>query len=135
MGTHRKNTITTEAKKNKWQFWIDRGGTFTDVIGVSPENTLHIEKLLTAKQEESFELVSDYINKLVYSNRQDLSLDQIIEEVKIGTTIGTNALLEKKGARTALIVTKGFKDLLEIGHQNREFLFLLNIKKENVFGK
>ena len=85
-----------EAKKNKWQFWIDRGGTFTDVIGVSPENTLHIEKLLTAKQEESFELVSDYINKLVYSNRQDLSLDQIIEEVKIGTTIGTNALLKKR---------------------------------------
>ena len=87
---------------------------------------------MTAKQEESFELVSDYINKLVYSNRQDLSLDQIIEEIKIGTTIGTNALLEK-GARTALIVTKGFKDLLEIGHQNREFLFLLNIKKEKRF--
>ena len=57
----------------------------------------------------------------------------MIEEIKIGTTIGTNALLEKKGARTALIVTKGFKDLLEIGHQNRELLFSLNIKNKKRF--
>ena len=96
-------------KKNKWQFWIDRGGTFTDVIGVSPENTLHIEKVLTAKQEESFELVAEYINKLVYSNRQDLPLDQMIEEIKIGTTIGTNALLEKKVLELPLLLQKALR--------------------------
>ena len=60
-------------------------------------------------------------------------MDEIVEEVKIGTTIGTNALLENKGAKTALIVTKGYKDLLEIGHQNRQDLFSLDIKNEKRF--
>ena len=120
-------TIIKETKKKKWQFWIDRGGTFTDVIGVSPENVLHVEKLLTAQKEESFELVLKYIYQVIQLNRQELLMDELVEEIKIGTTIGTNALLENKGAKTALLVTTGYKDLLEIGHQNRQYLFSLNI--------
>ena len=125
--------ITKKSSKNKWQFWIDRGGTFTDVIGVSPEDVIHVKKILTAPKNESFIVILEHIGGVIGSTGAKASFDENIDEIKLGTTLGTNALLEKKGARTVLVVTKGYRDLLSIGHQNRESLFSLNIGKESAF--
>ncbi len=125
--------ITKKSSNNKWQFWIDRGGTFTDVIGVSPDDVIHVKKILTAHKNESFKIILEHIYSIIRSTDADGHVDESIGEIKLGTTLGTNALLEKKGAKTVLVVTKGYKDLLSIGHQNRELLFSFNIRKESTF--
>ncbi|WP_415919191.1 hydantoinase B/oxoprolinase family protein [Tateyamaria sp. SN6-1] len=110
-----------------WQFWVDRGGTFTDIVAKSPTGTLSTHKLLSENPEI-------YRDAAVHGIRTVLGLAEgapvpegLIDAVKMGTTVATNALLERKGERTALFITQGMKDLLRIGYQNRPRLFDLNI--------
>ena len=106
----------------RWQFWIDRGGTFTDCLGVPPDGgPLLATKLLSSDEAPLLGI------------RQLLGLPSEAPippcEVRLGTTLATNALLERKGVRVGLVITRGFGDLLEIGHQTRPDLFALEIQK------
>jgi 5-oxoprolinase (ATP-hydrolysing) len=105
-----------------WQFWVDRGGTFTDVVGRSPEGKLLTTKLLSEDQAHYSDAAVEGIRRLKAGS------DASIESVKMGTTVATNALLERKGARVLLLMTEGFGDLLRIGTQARPRLFDLEIK-------
>ena len=113
---------------SKWFFAIDRGGTFTDVIGIDPSNKLHKLKLLSESLVYEDSVVEGIRRLLKLHSNQKIPSEQI-DRIRIGTTIATNALLERKGAETGLLITKGFKDLLEIGNQTRPRLFDLSIKK------
>src|SRR5438105_7655513 len=108
----------------QWQFWIDRGGTFTDIVARRPDGKLATHKLLS-------ENAGRYRDAAVHGIRELLELEadaQIppgwIEAVKMGTTVATNALLERKGERTLLVITRGFADALRIAYQNRPKLFV-----------
>ena len=105
-----------------WQFWIDRGGTFTDVVALRPNGTIVTGKLLSENPERYEDAAAEIIRRMISSG-------DVIDAVKIGTTVATNALLERRGAPSVLIVTKGFRDALAIGYQNRPNIFKLNIKK------
>jgi len=112
----------------KWQFWIDRGGTFTDVIAVDPEEQLHTYKLLSENPEQ-------YQDAAIAGIRHFLKIDdgqpipaEKIQCVKMGTTVATNALLERKGETVTFITNQGFKQALEIGYQNRPDIFALNVQ-------
>jgi 5-oxoprolinase (ATP-hydrolysing) len=112
-----------------WEFWIDRGGTFTDVIGRKPDGALVTHKLLSENPEA-------YRDAAVHGIRHLLGLppgaaipSERINAVKMGTTVATNALLERKGERTLLLVTRGFRDALRIGYQARPKIFAKHIVK------
>lgn len=114
---------------SRWNFWIDRGGTFTDVIGRDPQDRLHARKMLS-------ENPGVYRDAAVAGIRAHLGLDAnapipvgLIDEVRMGTTVATNALLERKGDRTLFVTTKGFRDVLELGYQDRRDIFARNIVK------
>lgn len=112
----------------RWQFWIDRGGTFTDIVAQRPDGQLLIYKLLSDDPEHYSDAALQGIrNILGLATNAPLPTEQI-EAIKIGTTVGTNALLEQKGERTVLVITKGFRDILRIGYQNRPDIFALHIK-------
>ena len=108
----------------RWQFWIDRGGTFTDVVARNPEGHLRRCKLLSENPEHYQDAALAAIKQMLGN---DFSSDTIAA-VKMGTTVGTNALLERKGEPTALLITQGFKDCLRIAYQNRPDIFALNIQ-------
>jgi len=117
-----------ENKKGRWQFWIDRGGTFTDIVARRPNGSLCAYKLLSENPER-------YKDAAIQGIRDQLEIDQgvqipdnVIEAVKMGTTVATNALLERKGDRTLLVITKGFADQLRIGYQNRPKIFARKIE-------
>lgn len=113
--------------KNKWQFWIDRGGTFTDVVACDSENQLTSLKLLSENSTQYEDAAVEAIKRLTKTNKnQQIDLEKI-ESIKMGTTVATNALLERKGDPTLLLITKGFKDALKIGYQARPRLFDLNV--------
>jgi 5-oxoprolinase (ATP-hydrolysing) len=112
-----------------WDFWIDRGGTFTDVVARKPDGSLVAKKLLS-------ENPGAYRDAAVQGIRDCLGLKPgasipsgTIGAVKMGTTVATNALLERKGERTALLVTRGFRDALKIGYQARPNIFAKKIIK------
>src|SRR5271163_1470994 len=116
------------ASATRWDFWIDRGGTFTDVIGRDPEGRLEVRKLLSESPA--------YTDAAVQAIRDLLDLPpgaaipaDAIGFVKMGTTVATNALLERRGERTLLVTTRGFRDALEIGYQARPKIFARNIIK------
>ncbi|MER3432853.1 MAG: 5-oxoprolinase [Leptolyngbya sp. ERB_1_1] len=112
---------------NQWQFWIDRGGTFTDIVAQRPDGTIAIHKLLSENPERYTDAAIQGIRELLgIENDQPIPSDQIAV-VKMGTTVATNALLERKGDRTLLLITKGFRDALRIGYQNRPNLFAQHI--------
>ena len=111
-----------------WQFWVDRGGTFTDIVARAPEGTLHSHKLLSENPEQYKDAAVQGIRELLKLAPGDPIPKHMISAVKMGTTVATNALLERKGERTLLLITQGFGDLLRIGYQNRPKLFDLNIK-------
>src|SRR4051794_38765444 len=103
----------------RWQFWIDRGGTFTDIVARHPDGRLSTRKMLSENPERYRDAAIAGIKAFL-----SIPLDQpippgLIEAVKMGTTVATNALLERKGERTLLLVNKGFADLLRIGNQAR----------------
>ena len=108
-----------------WQFWIDRGGTFTDIVALRPDGTLATAKLLSENPEQYEDAAAEGIQQFVEAWPDAAP----IEAVKMGTTVATNALLERRGSRTALVVTEGFADALAIGYQNRPDIFALNIIK------
>jgi len=107
----------------RWQFWIDRGGTFTDVIGRGPEGTLHTLKLLSEDPAQYRDAAVTGIRRLLGLAAHAPITPEHVESVKMGTTVATNALLERKGERTALVITRGFRDALRIATQARPRLF------------
>ena len=113
---------------NMWQFWIDRGGTFTDIVAKKPDGKIIIDKLLSENSDAYKDAAVEGIRRILELKKDDKIPTDIISSVKMGTTVATNALLERKGDRTLLLITKGFGDLIRIGYQNRPLLFDLNIK-------
>jgi 5-oxoprolinase (ATP-hydrolysing) len=110
-----------------WKFWIDRGGTFTDIVARAPDGSLSTAKLLSENPERYPDAAIAGIRSILeIAPDAPLPTDRI-EVVKMGTTVATNALLERKGARTLLLVDRGFADLLRIGNQTRPRLFDLAI--------
>jgi 5-oxoprolinase (ATP-hydrolysing) len=107
----------------RWQFWIDRGGTFTDVVGKRPDGTLVTHKLLSENPEQYRDAAVAGIRHLLGLQRGEPVTPALVECVKMGTTVATNALLERKGEPTLLVTTKGFRDALRIAYQNRPRLF------------
>ena len=110
-----------------WQFWVDRGGTFTDIVGRRPDGELLSHKLLSENPEQYKDAAVQGVRDLMGLGSDDALPDGAISAVKMGTTVATNALLERKGDPTLLLITEGFRDLLRIGYQNRPRLFDLNI--------
>ena len=106
-----------------WQFWIDRGGTFTDIVARRPDGQLATHKLLSENPEQYRDAAVAGIRHLLGLAPGDEVPADVIEAVKMGTTVATNALLERKGERTALAITRGFRDALRIAYQNRPRLF------------
>ena len=113
---------------SKWQFWIDRGGTFTDIVALDPQQTLHTHKLLSENPEH-------YRDAAIAGIRYFLKLDdsqpipaEKTQVIKMGTTVATNALLERKGVTVALVTNTGFCDALKIGYQHRPDIFALEVK-------
>ncbi len=110
-----------------WQFWIDRGGTFTDIVASAPDGQLITHKLLSEDPDRYEDAALQGMRDLLGLNGEGRFPASAINAVKMGTTVATNALLERKGDRTALFITKGFKDALRIGYQNRPHLFARQI--------
>jgi 5-oxoprolinase (ATP-hydrolysing) len=121
-------TMHTKASGAGWEFWIDRGGTFTDIVARAPDGSLSTHKLLSENPGRYRDAAIAGIKTVL-----DLPLDASIppgtvSAVKMGTTVATNALLERKGERTLLVVNRGFGDALRIGNQTRPRLFDLDIR-------
>ena len=112
---------------NRWQFWIDRGGTFTDVVGKRPDGALETHKLLSENPEQYKDAAVAGIRHLLGLKAGQPVTPAQVECVKMGTTVATNALLERKGEPTLLVTTRGFRDALRIAYQNRPRLFDRNI--------
>ncbi|MBT8001639.1 MAG: 5-oxoprolinase, partial [Rhodospirillales bacterium] len=112
---------------NRWQFWIDRGGTFTDVVARAPDGQLHAHKLLSENPERYDDAAVQGIRDLLGVDQSTPIPAERVEVVKMGTTVATNALLERKGEPTVLVISKGFKDALRIGYQNRPDIFAREI--------
>jgi len=111
----------------RWQFWIDRGGTFTDIVALTPGGKILTHKLLSDDPEHYDDAALAGIRDLLRIARDAPIPRERIAAVKMGTTIATNALLERKGEPTALFVTRGFRDILRIGYQNRPRIFARRI--------
>jgi 5-oxoprolinase (ATP-hydrolysing) len=107
----------------QWRFWIDRGGTFTDVVARRPDGRLAALKLLSEDRERYRDAAVEGIRRLLGVAPGEAIPGEAIEVVKMGTTVATNALLERKGERTVLFTTRGFRDALRIAYQNRPRLF------------
>jgi len=111
----------------KWDFWIDRGGTFTDVIGRDPQGLLHPRKLLSENPEAYADAAIQGIRDLLgMAGGAPIASDRV-GEIKMGTTVATNALLERKGDRVLLLITRGFRDALRIAYQARPDIFAKEI--------
>ena len=118
--------------RSSWDFWIDRGGTFTDVIARRPDGSLAAHKLLSENPEAYADAAVQGIRDLMQLRRDEAIPRDRIGAIKMGTTIATNALLERKGERTALITSAGFRDALRIGYQARPKIFARHIIKPDI---
>ncbi len=107
-------------QKAGWSFWVDRGGTFTDFVALSPQGQVHVHKMLSAQHGD---------RDVVAAGMQAISGDVRCHELRVGTTLATNALLEGRGARCALLVTQGWRDVLKIRYQNRPDIYSLSPHK------
>ena len=123
--------------QKKWSFWIDRGGTFTDIVAKSPENKIVVKKFLSQNDKVYKDAASfGILNILDEYNKLNNDISSSVEEIKMGTTVATNALLERKGEKTLLVITKGFRDALEIAYQDRSNIFAKKpIKPQNLYKK
>ncbi|MDH7799426.1 MULTISPECIES: hydantoinase B/oxoprolinase family protein [unclassified Beijerinckia] len=122
--------MASTVKRSKgWDFWIDRGGTFTDVIGRAPDGPLAIRKLLSENPGAYADAAVAGIRDILGLTADEPVPAARIATVKMGTTVATNALLERKGEKTALLTTAGFRDALEIGNQARADIFAKRILK------
>ena len=115
--------ISPHGPGKRWQFWIDRGGTFTDVVGKRPDGSLVTYKLLSENPEQYRDAAVAGIRHLLGLKPGEPVSAEVVECVKMGTTVATNALLERKGEPTLLVTTRGFRDALRIAYQNRPRLF------------
>ncbi|CAM5782080.1 hydantoinase B/oxoprolinase family protein [Rhizobacter fulvus] len=115
--------MTSLSTPKRWQFWIDRGGTFTDVVGKRPDGTLVTHKLLSENPEQYRDAAVAGIRHLLGLQPGEPVTPDLVECVKMGTTVATNALLERKGEPTLLVTTRGFRDALRIGYQERPRIF------------
>ena len=116
-----KNSKTND--KSGWQFWVDRGGTFTDLVARTPDGDLLTHKLLSENPEAYEDAALQGMRDLMHIAKDAPLPADAIDAVKMGTTVATNALLERKGDKTLLVVTKGFRDQLRIAYQARPRLF------------
>src|SRR5581483_7582791 len=108
-----------------WQFWIDRGGTFTDVIGVRPSGELQVRKVLSSGSFDGDPGLAAV--RAMAGARSAADATAGIDVLKVGTTVATNALLERRGEPVLLVTTRGFADALRIGDQSRPDIFALHI--------
>lgn len=115
--------------KKTWNFWIDRGGTFTDIVACGPDGSVQARKFLSENPEHYKDAAIAGIRHFLGLGPDDTIPTDDIAAVKMGTTVATNALLERKGEPTAFAVTRGFADILDIGTQARPDIFDLNISK------
>jgi len=111
-----------------WQFWVDRGGTFTDLVAKAPDGELITHKLLSENPERYKDAAVQGIRDVLGLEARAPIPDGQVSVVKMGTTVATNALLERKGDRTVFVTTRGFADVLRIGYQNRPRLFERHIR-------
>ena len=116
-------TLPVASSPPRWQFWIDRGGTFTDVVARKPDGTLVTHKLLSENPQRYADAAIAGIRHLLGVAAGDAIPGTAIDAVKMGTTVATNALLERNGERTAVFITRGFRDALRIAYQNRPRIF------------
>jgi 5-oxoprolinase (ATP-hydrolysing) len=121
-----------ERQSQAWDFWIDRGGTFTDVVGRRPDGALAAHKLLSENPEAYADAAVQGIRDLLGLKAGESIPAGKVGAVKMGTTVATNALLERKGERTLLLITKGFRDALKIGYQARPKIFARHIIKPDM---
>lgn len=112
-----------------WEFWIDRGGTFTDIVARAPDGRLRVAKLLSENPGHYDDAAAEGIARILGLGRGSPFPPGSIAGVRMGTTVATNALLERRGARVLLLITRGFRDLLHIGTQERPALFDLDIRR------
>ena len=124
--------MPAKAASRTWDFWIDRGGTFTDVVGRRPDGTLVAHKLLSENPEAYADAAVQGIRDLLGLKAGEPIPPGLVGAVKMGTTVATNALLERKGDRTLLLITKGFRDALKIGYQARPKIFARQIIKPDM---
>ncbi|MDB5742922.1 MAG: 5-oxoprolinase [Polaromonas sp.] len=115
--------MTLPTTSTRWQFWIDRGGTFTDIVGKRPDGSLVTHKLLSENPEQYRDAAVAGIRHLLGLAPGEPIQASVVDCVKMGTTVATNALLERKGEPTLLVTTRGFRDALRIAYQNRPRLF------------
>ena len=113
---------------DKWEFWIDRGGTFTDIVARQPDGRVATHKLLSENPDQYRDAAIQGIRDLLGVKPGESLPTASIEAVKMGTTVATNALLERQGEPTLLVTTRGFRDQLRIGYQTRPDLFALDIE-------
>src|SRR5438093_2444575 len=111
----------------RWQFWIDRGGTFTDIVARRPDGPIATHKLRSENPGRYRDAALAGIRKILNLNEGQPIPAGAIDAVKMGTTVATNALLERKGERTVLFITRGFRDALRIAYQNRPKIFARHI--------
>ncbi|MEU0471872.1 hydantoinase B/oxoprolinase family protein [Streptomyces olivaceus] len=111
-----------------WLFWIDRGGTFTDVVAQGPDGRVAALKLLSEDPARYRDAAVEGIRRLLGLDPEEPVPSDVVHSVRMGTTVATNALLERAGERTALVITRGFRDALRIGYQNRPDLFAREIE-------
>src|SRR5260370_40905762 len=115
--------MAAPSNAGRWQFWIDRGGTFTDIVARRPDGSIATHKLVAENPGRYGDAALAGIRKILNLNEGQPIPADAIDAVKMGTTVATNALLERKGERTALFITRGFRDALRIAYQNRPRLF------------
>jgi 5-oxoprolinase (ATP-hydrolysing) len=115
--------VSTPEDSRKYQFWIDRGGTFTDIVAQHPDGHLTVHKLLSENPDRYADAAIAGIREILNLEPDQPIPSHQIAAIKMGTTVATNALLERKGDRTLLLITQGFRDALRIGYQNRPDIF------------
>ncbi|MGX1098045.1 hydantoinase B/oxoprolinase family protein [Amorphus sp. MBR-141] len=116
----------------KWSFWVDRGGTFTDIVARAPDGGFQTRKVLSENPEAYEDAALHGIRDLMGLAPEAAIPSDRIDGIKMGTTVATNALLERKGDRTLLMITRGFRDALKIGHQARPDIFAKAIVKPDM---
>ncbi|MFI7685675.1 hydantoinase B/oxoprolinase family protein [Streptomyces griseoaurantiacus] len=120
--------MPSETPSAGWRFWIDRGGTFTDVVARAPDGRVRALKLLSEDPGRYRDAAVEGVRRLLGLSQGAPIPGHLIHSVRMGTTVATNALLERTGERTALVITRGFRDALRIGYQNRPHLFARKIE-------
>lgn len=124
---HKADTQGETGTDSGWQFWIDRGGTFTDVVARAPDGRLLVHKLLSEAPGRYEDASVQGIREILGIGKAQPIPAHLISAVKMGTTVATNALLERKGEKTVFVTTAGFADALRIGYQNRPNIFAARV--------